>query len=330
MQRTKTGIIGAGRAGMEHAKLYQELPDALLLGIYDTNKEKAQTAAKKLGVIAFDSMEQLAAEVEALSVTVPQTSRFEMAKKLLDLERHVLIEIPAAQTEEKAQELARIASAKNCRLTGVLPERYNGAVKAIEDIPLKPVYIEAERLSSFKQDKKAPSVILDLMLQDIDLLIHLLNCQPTSIEASGASVITSDIDIVNARIEFENGCTASLTSSRLSIKREAKMRFYQRDAQITLNLEEGLSEIFYLEGDSKSPFHDGTPAISLGKIQNRDIKYNRLKRDQARPLKNQLRNFIAAIRNNLPAEAGGDLGLPALKTAWQIIDKVNAQQQKII
>ncbi len=330
MQRTKTGIIGAGRAGMEHAKLYQELPDALLLGIYDKNTEKAQAAAKKLGVIAFDSMEQLAAEIEAFSVAVPLNSRFEIAKQLLELERHVLIEIPAAQTEEKAQELAHLAGLKNCRLTAVLPGRYNSAVRAIEDITLKPVFIEAERLSSFKQDKKAPSVILDLMLQDIDLLIHLLNSQPTAVEASGASVITSDIDIVNARIEFENGCTANLTASRLSIKREARMRLYQRDAQITLNLEEGLSEIFYLEGDSKNPFHDGTLAISLGKIQNRDIKYNRLKRDQARPLKNQLRNFIAAIRNNLPAEKGGDFGLPALKTAWQIIDKVNTQQQRII
>ncbi len=330
MQRTKTGIIGAGRAGMEHAKLYQELPDALLLGIYDINKEKAQAAAKNLGVIAFDNLEQLAAEVEAFSVAVPLHSRFETAKQLLELERHVLIEIPATQTEEQALELAHLANSKDRRLIAVLTERYNGAVKAIEDIPLKPVFIEAERLSSFKQDKKATSVILNLMLQDIDLLIHLLNSRPVAVEASGASVITSDIDIVNAHIEFENGCTASLTASRLSTKREARMRLYQRDAQITLNLEEGRSEIFYLEGDSKNPFHDGTLAISLGKIQNRDIKYNRLKRDQARPLKTQLRNFIAAIRNNLPAETGGDFGLPALKTAWQIIDKVNAQQQKTI
>lgn len=328
MQRTKTGIIGAGRAGIKHAKIYQELPDALLLGIYDINKEKAQAAAKELGIIAFDSMEQLAAEVEAFSVTIPLSSRFVTAKKLLNLERHVLIPIPAAQTEEQAQELAHIADIKNRRLSAILPERYNGAVKAIEDIPLKPVFIEAERLSSFKQDKKDSSVILNLMLKDIDLLIHLLKSIPKTVEASGASVITPDIDIVNAHIEFENGCRASLTASRLSTKREATMRFYQRDAQITLDLEEGLSEIFYLEGDSKNPFHDGTLAISLGKIQNRDIKYNRLKRDQARPLKSQVRNFIAAIRNNIPAEAGGDFGLPALKTAWQIIDKINTQQHK--
>jgi len=328
MERTKTGVIGVGRLGKMHAKIYQELPDTLLLGIYDKNIERAQEAAKELGVIAFDSIEGLIAEVDALSIAIPPAAHFEVARKLLEQGKHVLIEQPIANSEQVAQQLIDLANKNACRLMIGHVERFNAAINTLEDIPLKPMFIETDRQASFKSEGENVSVIMDLMLHDIDLAFHLTSSKAIKVEANGAAVISDDIDIANARIEFENGCVASLTASRLSTKKIAKMRLYQKDAQINLDFVEGASEIFYLTTDTHTPFHDGTLALSLGKFRNREIKYNRLKRDQVNPLKNELRSFIVSIRNNLPMAISGENGLAALNVAYQVQEKIKHQRQK--
>jgi len=328
MERTKTGVIGIGQAGMQHARMYQELPDSILLGVFDIDKEKALRAAKDLGVIVFDDLETLIGEVDALSIATPLSTHYSIAKKLLQTGKHVLIESSFCQTESEAQELIDLAKEKNCRLSIGHVDRFNAALEALEDIPLKPDFLEALRLSSYKTDGREIQVVGDLMLQDIYLVLHIVKSKLRSVEASGAKVISSGIDIANARLEFENGCVANLTASRISTKPVTKMRLYQPDAQITIDYIDGHSEIFYLAGQGQSPFHDGTLALSLGTVNNREIKYNRLKREQVNPLRNEIRNFIVGIRNNLPMLISGEDSLEALKLANQIEAKIQQQQEQ--
>ena len=329
MERTKTGVIGAGLLGKQHARMYQELPDALLLGIYDSNHEKAQKIAKEVGIIAFENLDDLINEVDAFSIAIPTVSHFSVAQKILEKGKHVLIEKPLAATEEEAQKLISLANEKGCKIQVGHVERYNSGIKALEDIPVKPVYVEAQRLAPFSSDSEKTDVVMDLMLNDIDLLQFFVQSTPLHISANSASVISSGIDIVNARIEYENGCVASLTASRIARKKVNKMRMYQQNQQITIDYVEGVSEIFYLSEEGQGPFHDGTLAISLGKIRDRDIKYNRLQRDQIVPLRGALRNFIVGIRNNLPMIPSADEGLEALKIARKIMAEINTQKQKL-
>lgn len=329
MDRTKTGVIGVGRQGILHARMYQELPDSLLLGIYDIDREKAQAAAKELGVIAFDSMEELIKEVEALSIVIPPEEHHKVAIQALRANKHVLIEGPISHNLDQAQELVDVADSHNCTLIAGQIERYNAALVALEDIKLFPMCIESDRQTSFKQDRENSSVVLEHMLHDIDMVLHLVKSKPQTIHANGAAVISPDIDIVNAQVKFENGCVANLSASRLSTKKIAKMRLYQNGAQINLDFLEGKSEIFYLRGNSQSHFKDGTMGISLGRYKSREILYNRLRREQVNPLKNELRHFITGLRNNLPIASSGADNLTALKVAYEIIERVN-QQQKMI
>lgn len=327
MDRTKTGVIGVGRQGIQHARMYQELPDALLLGVYDTDLEKAKAAASQLGVIAFETMEELMAEVQALSVVIPPEAHHEVAMPLLEAGKHVLIEGPISHNEDQAHELVETAASKNCLLIAGQIERYNPALAALEDISLAPMCIETDRQTSFKLDRENSSVVLEHMLHDIDMILHIVKSKPMQIHANGAAVISPDIDIVNAQILFENGCVANLSASRLSTKKIAKMRLYQRDAQINLDFLEGRSEIFYLKGSSQTHFKDGTMGISLGRYKTRDIMYNRLRREQVNPLKNELRHFITGLRNNLPVASSGADNLTALRVAYQVIDRINEQQK---
>jgi len=329
MIRTKTGVIGVGHLGKIHAQLLQDLPDAILLGIYDSDQEKAQTVAAELGVIAFETMESLIKEVDAVSVVTPTSDHYKVASKVLEMGKHTFIEKPISQTEEEAEKLIALAKEKNCLIQVGHIERFNPAILALEDVPLNPVFIEAHRLASFNARGTDVAVILDLMIHDIDLILHLVNSEPETIAASGVSVISSNIDIANARVEFRNGCVANLTASRISAKKMRKMRVFQKDAYISMDFTEGASEIFYLADQDQTPFHDGTMALSLGQISNRDIKYNRLKREQVNPLRKELRSFVVAIRNQLPAAVSAEEGLAALQLANRIIEKIEQHQQKI-
>ncbi len=329
MNRTKTGVLGVGHLGKIHAKLLQDLPDAILLGVFDTNLKTAQEVAKELGVIAFESMDALIAEVDAVSVVTPTTTHFEIAAKVLEAGKHVFIEKPISESEDQAQQLIEMAKEKNCLIQVGHIERFNAAILALEDVPLDPIFIEAHRLASFNPRGTDVAVIHDLMIHDIDLILHLVKSKPVSIAASGVGVISSNIDIANARIEFENGCVANLTASRISAKKMRKMRLFQHDAYISMDFTDGISEIFYLADKEQTPFHDGTLALSLGQLGNRDIKYNRLKREQVNPLRKELRSFVASIRNDIPVAVSAEDGLKALRLANQIIEKIDLHQQKI-
>lgn len=326
MDKTKVGVIGVGHLGKMHASLYKEVPDADLVGVFDVDRNKCEEVANQLKVKAFDNVIQLFENTEAVNIVTPTTSHFEIASQALELNKNIFIEKPITHNEEEAQKLIQFAEEKNQIIQVGHIERFNPALLALEDVNLSPLFIEAHRLASFNPRGTDVAVILDLMIHDLDLILYMVKSQPTKVSASGVGVISSTVDIANARIEFENGCVANITASRLSAKKMRKMRLFQKNAYISMDFVEGFSEIFYTPTENQEPFHDGTLAFSLGNIEEgqnkREIKYNRLERRNVNPLKLELCSFVESIRNGIKPAVSAKEGMAALRLANQVLNEI--------
>jgi predicted dehydrogenase len=326
MNNVRVGVLGVGHLGKLHASIYSEVDNAELVGIYDTNLEKAKSLSEDLNVTAFNSREELLENVDAVNVVTPTINHFEAAQSALGHQCHVFIEKPLMATEEQATEIIKLAQDKNKVLQVGHIERFNPATMALSDVKLRPLFIESHRLASFDPRGTDVAVILDLMIHDLDLILALVKSEPVQIDASGVGVLSNTIDIANARIKFQSGCIANVTASRISTKKMRKMRIFQHNSYISLDFVEGFSEIYFLsQGEFKS-FNDGTLAISLGKIDSnegqKEIKYNKLQRKGINPLKYELTGFIESILTGVPPLVSGEDGLAALKLANQVLKKV--------
>ncbi len=330
-EHVRVAVIGVGHLGSIQAKLYKEVPEAGLVGIYDIDQEKAQKLAHELGVKAFRSLDELWPEVDAVNVVTPTTTHYQIAKEALNQGKHVFIEKPVTEKTMQAEELKNIAQEKNRIIQVGHVERFNPAILSLADVPIQPIFIEAHRLAMFNPRGTDVAVVLDLMIHDIDLILHFIKSNPTRILANGVGVVSDTIDIANARIEFENGCVANLTASRISAKKMRKMRIFQKDAYISMDFNDGVADIFYLENQGHSLFENGTLALSLGQIDagsvKKDIKYNRLHRDNVNPLREELVSFIDAVKNDLKPAVTIDEGLSALKLAYNILKQIDRHQE---
>ena len=330
-EHVRVAVIGVGHLGSIQAKLYKEVPEAGLVGIYDIDQEKAQKLAHELGVKAFHSLDELWPEVDAVNVVTPTTTHYQIAKEALNQGKHVFIEKPVTEKTMQAEELKNIAEEKNRIIQVGHVERFNPAILSLADVPIQPIFIEAHRLAMFNPRGTDVAVVLDLMIHDIDLILHFIKSNPTRILANGVGVVSDTIDIANARIEFENGCVANLTASRISAKKMRKMRIFQKDAYISMDFNDGVADIFYLENQGHSLFENGTLALSLGQIDagsvKKDIKYNRLHRDNVNPLREELVSFIDAVKNGLKPAVTIDEGLSALKLAYNILKQIDRHQE---
>ncbi|MBN1407775.1 MAG: Gfo/Idh/MocA family oxidoreductase [Calditrichaceae bacterium] len=331
MGQVKVGVIGVGHLGKLHASLYKDVPDAELIGVFDNDEKKCKATADELNVKAFSNLVQMFEAVEAVNIVTPTTTHYDIASQALSLNKHVFIEKPITKTEEEAQELIRLAQSKNKIIQVGHIERFNAAMLALTDVPLEPLFIEAHRLASFNPRGTDVAVILDLMIHDLDLILHMVKSKPVKISASGVGVISANVDIANARIEFENGCVANITASRLSAKKMRKMRIFQKNAYISMDFSEGFSEIFYIPGVNQEPFRDGTLAMSLGQLEEgthkRDIKYNRLERKNVNPLQMELAKFVECIKNDIEPVITAKDGLEALKLANLVLKEIGNHQQ---
>lgn len=331
MDRIRVGVIGVGHLGKLHASLYKQVTDAELIGIYDVNVEKNRQLASELNCKAFDSIESLLEAVDAVNIVTPTITHYEIAAKALEQNKHAFIEKPITHKDENARKLIELAKNNNLVVQVGHIERFNPALLALEDVDIVPLFIETHRLASFNPRGTDVAVVLDLMIHDIDIILHIVNSKIKNIEANGAGVLSSNVDIANARLEFENGCVANITASRLSAKKMRKMRIFQKNAYISMDFIEGSSEIFYIPDEDQIPFKDGTLAISLGQIEQgevkHDIKYNRLTRKNVNPLKNELSSFITSIINGLPPAVSAADGLAALEIAHQVMDKIEKHRQ---
>jgi predicted dehydrogenase len=325
MNKIPVGVIGVGHLGKIHASLYRDVKPADLVGIYDSDGDKAKKVGDELNITAFSDIDELLGKVEAVNIVTPTSTHYEIAKRALDHNCHLFVEKPIMASENEADEIIRIAKEKNKLLQVGHIERFNPAVLAIADVSLKPLFIESHRLASFNPRGTDVAVILDLMIHDLDLILSLVKSKPVQIDASGVGVISDTLDIANARIQFESGCVANITASRISTKKMRKMRVFQQNSYISIDFVEGFSEIYYMD-DTAATFKNGTLAFSLGQIEagdkRKDIKYNKLQRTDVNPLKYELNGFIESIQANIPPLVSGEDGVAALKLAHGVIAKI--------
>ncbi|HEY8537999.1 MAG TPA: Gfo/Idh/MocA family oxidoreductase [Steroidobacteraceae bacterium] len=301
----RTAVIGVGYLGRFHAQKYVQLPEAELVAVVDANAEVAQRVASELGVEACTDSAQVLDRVDAVSIAVPTPLHFEIGRAALEKGVHVLMEKPIASTLEEARTLVDLARQRGCVLQIGHLERFNPAIVAAADRLSTPRFVESHRLAPFKQRGTDVSVILDLMIHDIDLIQELVREPIESIDAVGATVFSGEIDIVNARIRFRGGCVANTTASRISLKQERKIRIFQDDAYLSIDMQQKILTVIRKK--------DQAPVESPAQVSIEEESF-----DQGDALLAEIQAFLRAIRDGTEPVVTGEDGLRALETAMQI------------
>jgi predicted dehydrogenase len=311
MQPVRTAVIGAGYLGRFHAQKFALLPESQLVAVVDVLEEAREQVAAEAGCRAVDDYRDVIDEVEAVSIATPTPLHHQIAKHCLERGVHVLVEKPIAQTPGQARELIAIAARHGCVLQVGHLERFNAAILALGDTLGQPRFIESHRLAPFKERGTDVNVVLDLMIHDLDLIQSLVGRPIESIDAVGAAMFSPQIDIANARIRFAGGCVANTTASRVSLKTERKLRLFQDDAYVSIDLQQKVLTIVR----KPPPGSDAAP----GQVVIEERSYER---DDALEL--EIRAFLRSIREGRPAVVSGEDGLRALETAIRITELVQA------
>jgi predicted dehydrogenase len=305
----RVAVVGVGYLGRFHAQKYAQLPGCALVGVADPNAAARDAVAAELGTRAVADWRELVGEVDAVSVVTPTPLHHPIARAFLDAGAHVLVEKPIAVTVEEADDLIAAARAAGRVLQVGHLERFNSAVQAIEGIVTRPRFIECTRLAPFKQRGTDVSVVLDLMIHDIDLIQSIVRSPVESVDAVGSSVFSDDLDIANARLRFASGCVANVTASRVSLKTERKLRLFQDDAYLSIDLQQKILTTIRKGGTPPAP---GLPGVTID-----ERTY-----DQGDALKLEIEAFLASIRTGRPPLVGGEAGRLALATALRIAELV--------
>ncbi|MEO6833867.1 MAG: Gfo/Idh/MocA family oxidoreductase [Chitinophagaceae bacterium] len=322
----KIGLFGAGHLGKIHMQQWLKVNTAQLVGFYDPDDHAAAQAMEQYPVKRFESISELIAAVDAVDVVTSTTAHFAIAKQVLQQGKHLFIEKPLANTLEEAKELVTLVNEAGVKCQVGHVERYNPAFLALEHQKLQPMFIEAHRLAQFNPRGTDVSVILDLMIHDIDVVLHLVKSPVKRISASGVSVMSDTADIANARIEFDNGCVANLTSSRLSLKKMRKIRLFQRDAYIGIDFLEQKTEVIRLK-------EDGAPAGMMDfpiELANGDKKIISVEMPEVAPgnaINAELSEFADAIIQDKPVRVSVHDGYNAMDIAHQILKKMSAHRE---
>ena len=311
MKKIRVGVIGVGYLGKFHAEKYSRMKDAQLVAVVDIVKSRAENVAASLGTRALSDYRDLLGNVDAVSVVVPTEAHYSVGAAFLNHDVDVLIEKPMTTSLEQADELIEIAESKRRILQIGHLERFNPVVIALKDIVHNPMFIEAHRLSIFKDRSTDVSVVLDLMIHDIDIIMNVVKSEIKSIHAAGVPVICEHADIANVRMEFESGCVANVTASRISIKDQRKIRLFQKDTYLSVDF--AGREITVIRRDEK---HAG------GVIPGMDIR--QLSISKADVLEDELASFIEAVCTRKTPVVSGYEGRKALVVALSIMDQINA------
>jgi len=334
LNKTKVGIIGVGHLGRLHVQNYKLIPDFEIIGVYDTNTTRAEEVAKEFNVRSIDSLDQLLNQIEACSIVVSTTNHFEITKACLKKGIHCFVEKPITSTLSEADELIQIAGEKKLTLQVGHIERFNPAIVSLHDFQLKPMFIESHRLASFNPRGTDVTVVLDLMIHDIDIILHLVNSPVSKIDASGVAVVTNEVDIANARLGFANGCVANITASRISQKKMRKMRLFQRNAYIGIDFLQKFSEIYQLVDSENVKIQPNQIPVELGEIdqsgKSKKITYERRQIEEANALKMELESFLDAVRTGKRPAVSGEEGREALRVAIEITDMINSQIKTLL
>lgn len=323
MEKIKIGVIGTGHLGKFHTKLFKEIDSCEMIGVFDTDYQRANEVANEFSVQSFDLIDNLLHYCDAVSIAAVTSAHHSIAKECLSRNKHVFVEKPITATIEQAEEIVKLARDKNLILQVGHVERFNPALLSLDNFELKPMFIQSDRLAQFNPRGTDVAVVLDLMIHDIDIILSLIKSEVTKVEASGVAVVSDSLDIANARIEFENGAVANVTASRISQKKMRKMRIFQKDSYISIDFDSGLSEVFRLISLEETP----NPAtINYGEIgigeKKKRIIYEQPEVKEVNALKHELSLFINSVNTNSRPVVSGEDGLKALVVAQQIINKI--------
>ena len=316
----KVGIFGVGHLGKFHVKNWKEIDQVEIVGFYDPNDSNATDVSSTYGIKRFTSINELLELVDAVDVVTPTQFHYPVCEEALRKSKHVFVEKPLANDMQEAAALLKLTKEAKVKFQVGHVERFNPAFQALKNHKLNPLFIEVHRLAQFNPRGTEVSVILDLMIHDIDIILNLVKSEIKQISASGVAVMTETPDIANVRIEFHNGCVANLTSSRISLKKMRKMRLFQKDAYIGIDFLEKKSEIIRLKGehdpaelftfDIETPQGTRTVAIENPVTENNNA------------MKAELIAFRDAILNDTPTVVSEMDGYLALDIAHQILDKI--------
>lgn len=318
----KAGVLGAGHLGKIHLKLLNQSEEYELIGFYDANTENARKVADEFGYKMYDKLDELIAEADMIDVVTPTLSHFEVAKKVINAGKHLFIEKPITNTFEEAQELIKLAEEKNVKGQVGHVERFNPAFQAVSDRIENPMFIEAHRLAEFNPRGTDVPVVLDLMIHDIDAVMSVVKSEVKNINASGVSVISDTPDIANARIEFENGCVANLTASRISMKNMRKSRFFQRDAYISVDFLDKVCEVVKMKDAPENP-DDYAMILQNAEGVKKQIYFDNPDVSPNNAILEELESFADAINNNKEPVVTMEQAAKALKVANQVIANFN-------
>ncbi|MFO7524092.1 MAG: Gfo/Idh/MocA family oxidoreductase [Ignavibacteriaceae bacterium] len=323
MQKLTVGVIGTGHLGALHTKMFKQINNCVLVGIYDADPEQAKTVASSLNVTSFSNKEFLLSKVEAVSIAASTSAHYEIAKDCLEAGLHVFIEKPITATIDEGEKLVKLAAKKNLNLQVGHIERFNPGLVSLESYIDNPKFIQSDRLAQFNPRGTDVAVVLDLMIHDIDIILSLVKSDVKQIDASGVAVVSNHLDIANARIVFENGAVANVTASRISQKKMRKMRMFQKDTYIALDFVTGVSEVYrLLPVDSETL----TNSISFGEIgvgeKKKKLVYEQPEHKELNALEYELQLFVNSVIENKKPVVSGEDGLKALKVAQIIIQKI--------
>ena len=308
-QFIRVGIVGVGSIGKNHARIYSALPGVEFSAILDTNREAAEATSQEQGVAVATSLEEFASLVDAATVSTPTPHHYEIGKFLLSHGKHLLIEKPITETPEQALELVKLAKERAVILQVGHVERFNPVLSALEERLTKPRFIEAHRLSPYPFRSIEIGVVLDLMIHDLEIILHLVRSRVKNIDAVGIPVLSKGEDIANARIRFESGCVANVTASRVSPEKMRKIRVFQEDAYLSLDYEKQSGEMFRLV--------DGTIIREAVEIE----------KDE--PLKRELLSFVECSRKGIQPVVSGSQAAAALELAIEITEMTKAATREL-
>jgi predicted dehydrogenase len=315
----KVGVLGAGHLGKIHLRLLQQSDKYELVGFYDPFQENAKNVAKEFGYTSFETIEALIEAVEVVDIVTPTLSHFDCAQKAIEKGRHIFIEKPITKTVSEAEILKSLANENNVKGQVGHVERFNPAFTAVKDKIDSPMFIECHRLAEFNPRGTDVPVVLDLMIHDIDIILSVVNSKVKNVHASGVAVISDTPDIANARIEFENGCVANLTASRISMKNMRKTRFFQKDAYISVNFLSKESEVVRMKDVPKNP-DEFAMILQNAEGVKKQIYFENPEVENNNAILDELDTFADAIKNNTTPVVTLSQATEALRVAQMIID----------
>lgn len=319
----RIGIFGVGHLGKFHLNNWKEIADTEIVGFYDPSDDVSGPVAERYGIRRFNDPEALMDACDAADIVAPTTAHYSLCKMAILKSRHVFVEKPLANNMEEAREIVKLVHEANIKFQVGHVERFNPALLAAQQYDLQPMFIEVHRLAQFNPRGTDVSVILDLMIHDIDIILSLVKSNVKNVMANGVQVLSDTPDIANVRMEFDNGCVANLTSSRISMKKMRKMRLFQKDAYIGIDFLDKKTEIIkYKSADDKNVFSfeidtgHGTRTIAVAMPE---ITENNA-------ILAELQSFVNSVRENRPTVVTELDGLRAMEVAHLILDKINRNQ----